>query len=49
MVQGFGSRQKKEDLAVKVALTGATGFIAPHVPTHPSLVEEFRQGSYRKW
>jgi UDP-glucose 4-epimerase len=35
---------------MKVAVTGATGFIASHVLTesHPSPVDEFRHGGYRK-
>ena len=43
---------------MKVALTGATGFVGSHalaelhaglgwLPTRPGLVDEFRDGSYR--
>ncbi len=37
---------------MKVALTGATGYIGSQEfgwhPSHPSLTDEFRHGSYRK-
>jgi hypothetical protein len=47
--------ERQEAAAMKVALTGGTGFVGSHIltelgwqPSHPSLTEEFRRGSYRK-